>query len=453
MTAEDKTTSASHLAFNRLIREESPTADCNRFAVERCEIGNLRARAPTPYAPAVPSDPARRVLLGFIGQACFTAATSGVAPKTSLAAGLKEEWVAQPGTDRISGCQNFYGRHQSSIVTAQPLAAIVASFDVLAGSRDELTALMKWLTVATAALMAVMMDSLSMTVAFGASMFDTRFGLATQCPKHLVTMNAFPNDALDNDRCHGDLLIQFNVDTAETNNQALQAVLKDFPDGLSLRWRQDRFLLPQTAGAQRRDASRNLLGFKDGTSNLDANSPYLLNRMVWVGNTSGEPGWTHGGTYQAVRIIRTLVERWNVIPLHEQENIIGRDKAEGAPLGMAHERDVPDYLGDPDGRGVPLLAHIRRVNPSDPGSTDSLILRRGYTYSNGLTKAGELDVGLLFTAFQSDLERGFIAVQTRLNGEPLERHIKPDGGGYFFALPGVESTRDHFARVLLETDA
>jgi deferrochelatase/peroxidase EfeB len=70
-----------------------------------------------------------------------------------------------------------------------------------------------------------------------------------------------------------------------------------------------------------------------------------------------------------------------------------------------------------------------------------------------LTKTGRLDMGLLFTAFQSDLDRGFVAVQTRLNGEPLEQFIKPVGGGYFFALPGVRSPRDHFAQVLLGGDA
>ena len=71
----------------------------------------------------------------------------------------------------------------------------------------------------------------------------------------------------------------------------------------------------------------------------------------------------------------------------------------------------------------------------------------------GFTRAGQIDQGLLFITFQADLEKGFIAVQNRLNGEPLEEYIKPVGGGYFFVLPGVRAPGGYLGQGLVEAVA
>lgn len=198
---------------------------------------------------------------------------------------------------------------------------------------------------------------------------------------------------------------------------------------------------------------RNLLGFKDGTANPDPANAELMRQIVWVQPGRAEPAWTAGGTYQVVRIIRMLVEQWDRTPLAEQEGIVGRHKASGAPLGMDREHLTPDFAGDPKGKTTPLDAHIRLANPRTPETEASLILRRGFNYSRGANKAGQLDMGLLFNCFQSDLTGGFMAVQQRLNGEPFEEYIKPTGGGYFFVLPGIADASRYLGQVMLEAAA
>jgi deferrochelatase/peroxidase EfeB len=176
-----------------------------------------------------------------------------------------------------------------------------------------------------------------------------------------------------------------------------------------------------------------------------------MERMVWVQPGSDEPAWTSGGSYQVVRIIRNLVERWDRTPLAEQQRIIGRNKMSGAPLGMDKEHDVPAYASNPQDEGVGLDAHIRRANPRNKESETSLILRRGYNFSRGISTAGQLDMGLLFVCFQSNLSAGFLTIQKRLSGEPLEEYIKPVGGGYFFVLPGVRDKNAFLGEGLLGT--
>ena len=410
-------------------------------------------------------NPARRGLLLGLGAAGSVGAVR--------AATLPDNRPVQPaeaedGTeDRVP----FFGAHQAGITTPQPASALLAAFDVLAESRAELAEMFRLLTERCAFLTAggaapdldpllppadsgvlgprVFPDALSATVGVGASLFDERFGLAAARPSRLQRMEAFPNDALDADWCHGDLLLQFNANTAETNIHALRDILKTMPEHLALSWKIEGFLPPHTVKKQARDTVRNLMGFKDGTANLDVRDAGLMDRLVWTEAGNGEPGWTAGGTYQVVRLIRMLVERWDRTPLGEQQSIFGRTKAEGAPLGMAREHDVPDFSAGPASSGVPLDAHIRRANPRTAETEGSLILRRAYNYSRGLTKAGQLDMGLVFSCFQADLQAGFLTVQGRLDGEALEEYVKPFGGGYFFALPGVARPGDVLGSGLL----
>jgi deferrochelatase/peroxidase EfeB len=61
---------------------------------------------------------------------------------------------------------------------------------------------------------------------------------------------------------------------------------------------------------------------------------------------------------------------------------------------------------------------------------------------------GHVDAGHAFCCYQSNL-RTYIDMQTRLENEMLVPYLNPTGGGYFFALPGVTSNQDYYARKLL----
>jgi deferrochelatase/peroxidase EfeB len=428
---------------------------------------NDRSRQEQRPISAEPASADRRKMLFGLGVA-GGAVVTGFSPGVAFSAASD---AAQPD-QALEGRQPFYGLHQSGVTTARPPAGLVVAFDVLGATRSDLQRLFRKLTERIEFLTqggaapeidpkfpapdsgllgpVVTPGNLTMTVALGASLFDGRFGLASARPTHLERMPQFPNDALEAESCHGDLLIQICSDTPDTNIHALRDVIRNFPDLLAMRWKVEGFNAAPRAANLPPLTPRNLLGFKDGTANPDPDDNATMNRLVWVTPDSGEPAWAAGGSYQVVRIIRNFVERWDRTPLQEQQTIIGRDKMTGAPLSMAGERDVPDYAIDPKGERIRLDAHIRLANPRTAQSQANLILRRPYNYSRGVTKAGQLDMGLLFICFQANLQNGFAAVQGRLNGEPLEEYIKPVGGGYFFALPGVPAKGFYLGQQLIE---
>jgi deferrochelatase/peroxidase EfeB len=397
---------------------------------------------------------------GLSRRTFFTGAL-GTGAVVGVGAALSGCSDAPPATPAGARFVPFEGAHQTGI-TAVPIPeqGLIASFNVLSKDRAGLTETLVELTDEIRGLMAGRPpevrdpayppvdsgilgekpppDDLSVVVGVGASLFDERFGLADRKPAELKTMPFLANDRLDPKLSHGDVSIILEAGHNDTLQFALRQLMRRTRSHLVLRWMIDGYARGIGAGPATEAATpRNLLGFKDGTSNLDAEDNALMDRHVWVGPGDGEPDWAVGGSYQAVRIIRMFVEFWDRTQLAEQEAIFGRRKVSGAPIGMSDEFADPDYAEDPDGKRIKLDAHIRLANPRTAESEQNRILRRGFSYSRGFDGAGRLDQGLAFVSYQRSLEKGFLTVQRRLKGEPLEEYVLPVGGGFFFMLPGV----------------
>ncbi|EPL9569496.1 iron uptake transporter deferrochelatase/peroxidase subunit [Providencia rettgeri] len=379
--------------------------------------------------------------------------------------------------EQIANCQlnydkaiNYLGQHQAGVLTPEQKNASFIAFNITTTKLDELQTIFSLLSQRIAYLTQpqqapstandkmppaesgilgthLQPDSLTITVALGNSLFDSRFGLGKIKPKQLVEMTSFPNDRLEAKWCGGDIMLQICANSQESVIYALRDILRHISPYSFPLWKIDGFL--PARDIDNRSTPINLFGFKDGTGNASADNAALMNELIWVSGAK-EPAWCDGGTYQAVRLIRFNLEFWDRTPLEDQENDFGRHKVTGAPMGMKQELDDPAFDKDPHGDRVLFDSHMRRAEPRNPERHTAKLRRRSYSYSLGLTDVGALDMGLIFVSYQSNLKTGFIDTQKRLNGEPLERYIKPFGGGYYFVLPGMQSPQDSIAKIMFD---
>jgi deferrochelatase/peroxidase EfeB len=358
--------------------------------------------------------------------------------------------TAQP-PDGLESSYPFEGRNQAGVLTPRQARAVFLAFDAFAPDRASLGDAIATISDRARVLAAghptllgypggegptpetgvlgvrVPPDGLTATIGFGASMFDDRYGLAPRKPAGLEPMPVFPDDDIDPAATHGDVFLQLCAHTEETLINAVRDIMRATRGSLAVRWKVDGF---QPLAARESGAGRNLLGFKDGTANPGAADAA---KVVWHPD---------GGTFAVVRVIRNRVEFWDRVGRSEQELMIGRDKAVGAPLGRRRELDDPGYADDPKGDRIPLDAHIRLARPRTPQTESQRILRRGYNYQRGVDMAGQLDMGLVFVAFNRSIRDQFAKVQERLAGEPLVDYVKPTGGGYFYLAPGARGSQD-----------
>jgi deferrochelatase/peroxidase EfeB len=362
----------------------------------------------------------------------------------------------------------FHGPHQAGIATPAQDRLHFAAFDVITSSRAELRELLRAWTDAAARMcagepalrdpgdalappadtgeaMGLPPARLTVTFGFGPSLFGRpgagdRFGLAAMRPRELEELPRLPGDELDPARSGGDLAVQACADDPQVAFHAVRNLARIGRGVVVPRWSQLGFGRTSTT-SRAQDTPRNLMGFKDGTNNLKIEDPELLAKQVWIGDPAA-PAWLRGGTYMVVRRIRILIEVWDRTSLDDQELTIGRRKASGAPLGGGGEFDPVDLAATTSSgrRRIPEDAHIRLAGPAANGGV--MLLRRGYSFTDGMDQLGQLDAGLFFICFQRDPGRQFVAIQRRLGAQDaLNKYIKHTGSALFAVPAGVSPGR------------
>ena len=191
---------------------------------------------------------------------------------------------------------------------------------------------------------------------------------------------------------------------------------------------------------------RNLMGFKDGTRNIAGDRDATGWTSTSGSDADGRPGWMAGGSYLVARRIRMHIETWDRTSLQEQEDIFGRDKGEGAPVGKAKERDEPFLKAMTARRARPARAPRHQRRGDDPAPR--LLLHRRHRRPR---PPGRGPV----------LPRLPARPAQRVHPDPaqpgahdaLNEYIQHVGSALFAVPPGVRDQDDWWGRTLFSKEA
>jgi deferrochelatase/peroxidase EfeB len=276
-------------------------------------------------------------------------------------------------------------------------------------------------------------------------------------PAAFVDLPHFPGDQLVPARTGGDLLVQACADNPQVAFHAARQLARLAYGIADIRWVQSGFVSDFGAGR----TPRNLMGFKDGTSNPAIDDPKEMDAVVWAGDEA--PAWMRGGSYMVVRRARMALEHWDRTKVSFQEQTFGRQKLSGAPLGGKSEFDPVD-LAAKDANGDPLVpesAHVRIAIEMTRAGTK--ILRRSYSYNDGANitaerwppwrQGMEFDAGLIFICYQRDLANGFIKIFQKLSRYDMMNQFVTNVGGGAFAVPRGAAKGEFIGQRLFEATA
>lgn len=394
----------------------------------------------------------RRTLFGLAGAGAALAGTGAV-----VGAGLDR------ATAGASDVVPFRDTHQAGIVTEAQDHLYITAFDVLTTDRAELADLLRrWTDAAerlttgaeaapggaigghpeappddTGEALGLPPARLTLTFGVGPTLFSRdgvdRFGLAAAHPAKLVELPLFKGDEIDPTRSGGDLVVQACANDPQVAVHAVRNLIRMGFGTISVRWSQLGY--GRTSSTVVGQATpRNLFGFKDGTHNILAEETDDLRRHVWVQPGDG-PDWMVGGSYLIARRIRMMIETWDRTSLAEQEEIVGRYKGSGAPIGTYDEFATINLAatrsdGEPH---IPVESHVRLAHADSLGGVR--ILRRGYNFIDGVDDQGHLDAGLFFIGFVRDPGAQFVPMQQALSTKDVMMEYLVHTSSAVFACP------------------
>jgi deferrochelatase/peroxidase EfeB len=106
--------------------------------------------------------------------------------------------------------------------------------------------------------------------------------LASLKPPVLEPLPALAGEALEQSSSGGDICVQACAEDQQVNFHAIHVLAMLARDDAQLRWSQLGFRTQPANGG----TGRNLIGFKDGTRNLDPLDRQAMDRFVWVGTST-----------------------------------------------------------------------------------------------------------------------------------------------------------------------
>lgn len=372
--------------------------------------------------------------------AAVTAALSGDRSPVAAPTGAATPVAVDFGTETVP----FHGPRQAGVDTPpQAYAAFVAFTLGPATDRAALVRLLRLLSDDAARLtqgvppladtepeLAVLPARLTVTFGFGPQLYAAA-AVADRRPPSVTDLPPFAIDRLEPGWSGGDLLLQICADDPITVAHAQRMLIKDTRPFASVRWVQQGFRRGRGVEHEAH-TQRNIMGQIDGTGNPTPGTADF-DTAIWIDDG---PPWHRDGSTLVVRRIRTEMETWDKLGRVDKELVIGRRLATGAPLTGEKETDIPDFAAV-DEVGLPIMpdfAHVTRAHVSDDRYK---ILRRPYNYDGVPGADGTPDSGLIFAAYQADVDAQFLPIQRRLaEHDLLNEWVTPIGSAVFAIPPG-----------------